>query len=297
MKLISLGILCFFCEIIFSQTHVSLNKIEHLEIPKTTYYNDIIFHKGYSLLYNEKHEQASWVAYELTKNETIKAFQRTNKFIIDPYVKTGSATNADYIGSGFDKGHLAPAADMSWSEVAMIESFYLSNMSPQLPSFNRGIWKKLEELVRNWAYENESIYVVTGPVLRDSLPTIGESKVSVPEYFYKVILDYSEPDLKGICFLIPNKISNEPLQNYAMSIDSLENLTHIDFYPLLPDSNETLIEKTLCIDCWLWNKNNSSNKNIEPSIITSSQCKGFTKKGNRCKNETKNTSGYCYLHE
>ena len=100
---------------------------------------------------------------------------------------------------------MAPAGDMSWSEQAMKESFYYSNMSPQNPSFNRGIWKKTEELTRIWAVENKSLYIVTGPILKKYLPTIGPNKVSIPNYYYKAILDYTEPEIKAIAFLIPNR--------------------------------------------------------------------------------------------
>ncbi|MDP2089761.1 MAG: DNA/RNA non-specific endonuclease [Flavobacteriaceae bacterium] len=241
--------------------NIKLSIITKLEIPKTNLKGVIITHTGYSLLYNETHEQANWVAYDLTKEETNKLFDRTDKFIPDPKVKTGTANNKDYFGSGYDRGHLAPAADMAWSSTAMAESFYYSNMSPQTPSFNRGIWKKLEELVRTWAIENNTIYIVTGPVLTSGLQTIGANKVSVPTYFYKVILDYSEPSIKGIGFIIPNIGSVKPLQHFAVSIDSVEKFTEIDFFPLLPDDQEELIEKTLCIQCWSWEKLKKSNLN------------------------------------
>ncbi len=99
-------------------------------------------HDGYSLECTEIHEQASWVGCALTKDETVSRFERTNRFIVDSLIKTGTATVEDYKGSGYDRGHLAPAADMAWSALSMSESFYFSNMSPQDPSFNRGIWKK-----------------------------------------------------------------------------------------------------------------------------------------------------------
>jgi len=215
--------------------NIKATTLSKLEIPKTNPKDIIITHTGYTLLYNETHEQSSWIAYELTKEETNKIYERTDKFISDPKVKTGTATDKDYAGSGYDRGHLAPASDMGWSVTAMAESFYYSNMSPQTPSFNRGVWKRLEELARTWAIENNSIYIVTGPVLTTGLNTIGSNKVSVPNYFYKVILDYSEPSIKGIGFIIPNTNSSEPLQQFAVSIDSVEKFTGIDFFSLLAD--------------------------------------------------------------
>ena len=268
--------------------------IPHLEIPRTSGNDKIITHTGYSLLYNEKHEQASWVAYELTKEETNKRFNRSNKFITDPLVTTGSANNADYAGSGYDRGHMAPAADMSWSSTTMAESFYYSNMSPQNGNFNRGIWKSLEELVRTWAIEDGAVYVITGPVLTNGLPTIGSDQVSVPKYYYKVILDYTEPGIKGIGFLLPNAGTKQPLRSFAVSIDSVESVTGIDFFPLLPDEQESYIEKTLSVNAWTWKS--TSTASIKGKTSTSVQCSGTTKAGNRCKNKTSNVNGYCNQH-
>ena len=291
--------------------------ITKLEIPKTNPKDVNITHTGYSFVYNEEHEQASWIGYELTKEETNKLFERTNKFLVDPKVKTGTANDKDYKGSGYDRGHLAPASDMGYSATSMAESFYFSNMSPQLPGFNRGIWKRLEELVRTWAVENNNIYIVTGGVLTSGLPTIGGNKVSVPKYYYKVILDYTAPSIKGICFILPNGSSGDPLENYAVTIDSVEKLTGIDFYPNLPDDQETEIEKTLCIKCWSWkgfkseytatNESTTTGADTtttgattttdENRLAVSVQCKGITKAGERCKNKTLNLSEHCYHHE
>ncbi len=243
--------------------NIKTTAITKLEIPKINPKDIIIEHTGYSLLYNETHEQANWIAYNLTEEETNKQFERTNKFLVDPKVKTESANDKDYKGSGYDRGHLAPASDMGYSETTMVESFYYSNMSPQLPAFNRGIWKRLEELVRTWAVENNNIYIATGPVLTNGLPTIGGNKVSIPNYYYKVILDYTESSKKGIGFILSNNGSTEQLQSFAVSIDSVEKFTGIDFFYNLPDDQETVIEKTLCIKCWTWKKSKSNNTSKE----------------------------------
>jgi endonuclease G len=285
------------------------SKIANLEIPFRDSNSIVIRHAAYSLEYCEKHEQAYWVAYELTKAETERKYERTNKFIVDPKVSTGTAAAEDYAKSGYDRGHLAPAGDMAWSSKSMIESFYYSNMSPQMPGFNRGVWKRLEDLVRDWAVENESIYVVTGPILTKKLNTIGVNKVSIPEKYYKVILDYKEPNLKAIAFVLPNESSQENLSQFAVSIDSVEKLTGINFFPKLEDKLENSLEKTICVSCWTWKAAASSNsntskkstvkKNVQSGerLKVSVQCKGTTKVGNRCKNKTLNTSGKCYLHE
>lgn len=205
--------------------------------------SDIVFHKAYSLKYNEKHEQAEWVRYTLTKEHLLmKQVPRSNRFRTDSLIKTGSAVPDDYKHSGYDRGHLAPAADMSWSKETMEESFYMSNMSPQLPSFNRGVWKRLESKVRDWAKEYDTLYVVTGPILQDSLKTIGKNKVSVPKYFYKVLLLYTITNKKAIGFILPNMKSSIDVDSFAVSVDSVECMTDIDFFSTLPDSIEEILE-------------------------------------------------------
>jgi endonuclease G, mitochondrial len=211
----------------------------------------IVEHHFFTLSYVEKYEQAEWVAYELTKDHTANGdLKRTDDFRPDPNVPTGSATPEDYSNSGYDRGHLAPAGDMEFSETAMSETFYMSNMSPQIPAFNRGIWKHLEEQTRKWAIQNGKIYVVTGGVLSDDLPKMQGTRVSVPKYFYKVILDYQQPDIKAIAFLIPNEKSKKPLNAFVIPIDSVEELTGIDFFPDLPDDLENELEKTSDLKQW-----------------------------------------------
>jgi endonuclease G len=280
----------------------SFHEIPDLEIPRNTSNHQIIRHPGYTLQYNEKHEQADWVAYVLTREETNGIYKRTNDFESDPYIKTGSAIDGDYAGSGFDRGHLAPAADMGWSFESMQASFYYSNMSPQVPSFNRGIWSRAEAFTRNAAIENDSLFVVTGPVLRDDLPQIGPNKVSVPEYYYKVLLDYGLPEQKALAFLIPNQAGAFPLSNYTVSIDSIEALTGIDFFDKLPDSVESVLESEVNNDLWPFGSTpsriSSSNKiKNNGGAVTGYRCAAITKKGNPCKNKVKANGLRCWVHD
>lgn len=200
----------------------------------------VISRTAYTFAYNEQHEQANWVAYVLTKAHLGDGVERSNKFLEDPLVSTQTATNADYAKSGYDRGHLAPAADMSWSLQVMQESFYYSNMSPQLPGFNRGIWKKLEEKVRDWTILYDSLYVVTGPVLEAGLPTIGPNQVSVPKYYYKALI--APKQQKGIAFLLPNAKSDADVFYFSMTIDALEAKLGRDFFYQLTDQLEQQIE-------------------------------------------------------
>ncbi len=203
----------------------------------------LVQHTAYTLLYNEDREQADWVAYKLLKSNLASGkAERSNQFITDPMVKSGSATNADYAKSGYDRGHLAPAADMQQSELTMKESFYYSNMSPQKPEFNRGIWKKLEEKVRDWAMNYDTLYVVTGPVFISTITEIGPDKVDVPSHYFKALMTIKTGKVFTTGFLLPNKGSNEPLVKYEITIDSLEKVTGIDFYYQLPDAIENSTE-------------------------------------------------------
>jgi len=139
-------------------------------------------------------------------------------------------------------GTWAPAAEMKWSEEAMRDSFYMSDMSPQKPGFNRGIWRKLEEWVRDQVLVNEEVYVVTGPVLTDGpFQEIRPNGVDVPKRYFKVLLDYEGPELKGIGFILPNESSGLPLSVFSMPVNHVEQITNIDFFHLLPDGIEEKI--------------------------------------------------------
>jgi endonuclease G len=212
-----------------------------LELPYTE--DEVLEYTGFSLVYSEEHEQALWVAYHLTKEEALGEFPRKNNFREDPNIVTGTATLDDYRGTGYDRGHLAPAGDMKWSAEAMDDSFYMSNMSPQVPGFNRDIWRQLEALVRYWAIVHEELYIVTGPILTDGpYETIGENEVSVPKRYFKVILDYREPDIRMIAFILTNEKSKTPLYTAVVTVDTVEYITGLDFFPTLEDELEERLE-------------------------------------------------------
>ena len=217
----------------------------------------IVKHAYYALSYSETHELAEWVAYELTREMLAPPFaQRTDDFRPDPKIRKASASHRDYTNTGYDRGHLVPAADMSFDERAMSETFYMSNVSPQIRNFNSGIWKELEFVVRDWARQFKHIYVVTGPVLsRNVREQIGNNQVSVPDEYYKVIVDFTEPDLKGIAFIIPNEVSYESLASYAVTIDYIENITGIDFFEeMFSEDDELEIEGRFDISEWPMNE-------------------------------------------
>jgi endonuclease G len=224
----------------------------HNFLPTSTT-GEIVERTFFTLSYSEEHEQAEWIAYVLTK-ETLKMpnVERTGDFRPDPKVRKASASPRDYTGTGYDRGHMAPAGDMAFSTEAMSESFYMSNISPQIRNFNGGVWRELEENVRDWAMHFGKIYVVTGPVLtRGIREKIGPNEVTVPDEFYKVILDFTGPEIKGIAFIIPNEISNNKIEYYAVSIDEVEEITGIDFFhELFEEQTEAAIESSFDVSLW-----------------------------------------------
>lgn len=202
----------------------------------------IIHHTGYIVSYNKDLKLPNWVSYELTREETKGKEKRSNRFITDPLVKGLIATNADYARSGYDKGHMAPAADMKWSPQAMEASFYFSNICPQHPQLNRRGWKKLEEKIRDWAIADSAIIIICGPIITKQPKTIGKNKVAVPQQFFKVVLSPFAKPMRAIGFLFNNRQAVEPLSTYAVTINSIERLTNMDFFAPLPDEIENKIE-------------------------------------------------------
>lgn len=198
-----------------------------------------VAHTYYTLDYNEDHEQPNWVYYILTPDMTSGDTPRSNKFKADPKVSTISAQLSDYSGSGYDRGHLCPAGDMTHSTVAMAESFYLSNMSPQVPSFNRGIWRSCESFVRDLACD--TLYVVTGAIFDNPIGSIGENKVTIPSAYYKVAYDPIKQ--KMWTFVIPNAKGEGELETYQTTVDQVEELINIDLFYQLPDDIEAQLEQ------------------------------------------------------
>lgn len=219
-------------------------------IPKLAGNHQIVQHSAFLLSYNEDHEQANWVMHIVPKDVITGTVTRTNDFRTDSSVSTGTANVADYWDSGYDRGHLAPSADFRWSKKALSESYYYSNMSPQSPDLNRNSWNNLEIQVREWVVDHGELFVITGPVLNDQLPKIpqGSNRVSIPEAYYKIIVDMNTSQPKAIAYLMPNKGFKDNIANYIVTIDSIEALTNIDFFPNLPNAEE--FESTTDLKYW-----------------------------------------------
>lgn len=237
-----------------SRESASAPAAEGIELPAQAPGIALVQHQGYSLGFNADAHQASWVAYLLTAAEVRSANRpRTNNFRPDPQVPA-SATDADYDGSGYDRGHLAPAEDQSYSAATMSESFFYSNMSPQVPAFNRGVWRRLEELVRFWASSYDSVFIVTGPVLTGGLPRIGPHGVAVPQKYYKAVLVYGKNGVQAVGFLLNNEASSATLKSFALPVDEVERATGLDLFPQLPDDVEQRIEASVVLENWKWTR-------------------------------------------
>lgn len=234
-------------------------KIENLsdgfpQLPGTmtgTIYN----HKKYSCFYNDELVGSYWVSYILTadmvKSQNIDRSGET--FIADPLLdEHPHAVNSDYTKSGYDRGHLCPNGDMNYNKEFMDETYFLSNVLPQIPNFNRGIWEKLEEKVRDWAVQNDSIYVIVGALFNQNPKRIGKDKVAVPSKFYKVVFDITKKGgYKMIAFLFDNKeYNNNNYYQNALSISDLEQITGIKFFPNYSDSQIATLKSTLRIQEW-----------------------------------------------
>lgn len=224
---------------------------EHIKYGAPSQEPVLLCRTGYILSHDSKHKVPDWVAYHLTKEKIYGVHGRSNDFRADPDLPIGERSElSDYRRSGYDRGHMAPAAAMKWSAKAMSESFLLSNMAPQVGvGFNRHIWKNLEEYVREWTKQRGELYVVTGPIYGGVVQTIGANRVSVPTHFYKVIFDPAKMEV--IAFILPNaKLDSGDLPTFITSIDEVEGKTGLDFLSALGDNIEKRIEAAKQLKLW-----------------------------------------------
>lgn len=206
-------------------------------------------YKGFTSHFNPTYHIPNVVIYELTGNETEGSTPRHNNFITDEGVE-GCATPQDYSYSGYDRGHMAPASDMKWDDKAMRQSFYMTNICPQVKALNTGAWNRLESRVREWAKRDSVLIVATGPILSDPMPTIGDSKVAVPPRFFKILLASHAQPMRAIAFIYDNARATGDLEQHAVSVDAVEEATGIDFFSNLPDEVEDAVEAQCDLSQW-----------------------------------------------
>lgn len=251
LLLIGLCISIMWCR---TPLHTTGNGIDKLEIPvysEASYKHHLVY-EGYEVLLNGKTLIPEWVAYELTSQEVDGTNPRSNHFRTDPNFNGAQADDNDYRNSGWDRGHMAPAADMKLTENMMRESFYFTNICPQNHNLNSGDWKALEDLVREYANRYGNIYVTCGPIITDNkYGTIGANQVTVPDAFYKVLLIFTDNGYESIGFIMENKAGHKALSTYALTVDEVESRTGLDFFPALPDDVESRVESTYNKLIWL----------------------------------------------
>lgn len=246
ISFIAAGILCAGCT--FTQD-IDTSRIELPALCEDDY---IVEYEGYTSSYDMFTKTPEWVAYELTKDETYGDAVREGKFFRpDERVLLPQPDDYDYRGSGWTRGHLAPAADFRWSDDAMWDTFHFTNCCPQDKDLNEGMWNTLEKKCRTWARKYGSVYIVTGPIVGDNrYGTIGDSNVVVPDAFFKAVMVYDGSRWQSIAFVMNNSRYNDNMQKCAMSTDSLEEMTGLDFFAALDDSIEAEVEKNYKLSFW-----------------------------------------------
>jgi len=223
-----------------------------LELPAEKPGDRTVTYQGFVSSYNTETLIPDWVAYELTAEETHGDATRVDKgFSMDLNFKGKQARREDYFGSGWTKGHMAPAADFTWDDSAMAETFFFQNICPQKEELNNKDWQYLEKQVRAWARKYGKVWVVSGPIVGDNIyGTIGEDHVVVPDAFFKAVMVHDGKRYQSIAFVMGNDAERYWLQDCALTVDELERRTGIDFYPALPDDVEDDTESRYDFSVW-----------------------------------------------
>lgn len=226
--------------------------INSIEIPKILrdVPEQIINRKAYTVSYNKETKCPNWVAWHLPANHADGEWARSNDYREDYDVPAPRATNEDYRGSSWSRGHMCPAGDNKWDADAMSETFLLTNMCPQDRNLNSGLWNRVEQDCRRWAQRYHDVYIACGPLyLNREHEVIGTNKVVVPEAFYKVVLCLRGTP-KAIGFIVRNNEGTKKKDEYVNTVDEVERITGIDFFPALPDSIEDKVEAYSNINDW-----------------------------------------------
>ncbi|CAI5728343.1 unnamed protein product [Peronospora destructor] len=231
--------------------------------------SNVLVRSGYVVSFDYRTRNPSWVMEYLTKNSLRvehDADRANSKFAVDQDVPEQFKVHPNrYLKSGYDKGHLAPARNMTHSQEAMDESFLMTNMSPQVGAgFNRGYWARLEEFMRYLAGQYDAIYVITGPLFLPkknkqtgeyevSYPVLGAppNAVAVPTHFFKIVLGEKQGG-RGFAtagFILPNKVisENKDLRDFQAPLDVIEKLAGLLFFDKLDGAKKTdLCSETKC---------------------------------------------------
>ena len=209
----------------------------------------LVRYDAFDVHFNSERGIANCAVYELVTNELNGTIERAGEFMQDTGVK-GCPLPQDYAGSGMDRGHLVPAADLKWSGTAMRQSFLLTNICPMHKALNEGGWAKLEEKVREWTARDSALLVFSGPIVSDNDTTLTGGRVKVPGAYYKVIMAPCVRPMRAIAFIYPNGYSGGRLRQYAVSVDEVEQKTGLNFFPYLPNEEQERLESPVNLDAW-----------------------------------------------
>ena len=218
--------------------------------PRTKIPEQVLKRTSYVVSYNKQTRCPNWVAWQLTADHADGELKRMNNFHEDEDCPRPRATLQDYKGSGWSRGHMCPAGDNKWSREAMYDSFSLVNVCPQDSKHNSGVWNSIEMDCRRWARKYGEVFIVCGPVwTKGKHQTIGPNKVQVPEAFFKVVLRL-KPEPAGFGIITRNNEGTKKRDLYYNSIDQVERITGIDFFPALPDDIEDDVEAKADMNDW-----------------------------------------------
>ncbi|MBP5474458.1 MAG: DNA/RNA non-specific endonuclease [Bacteroidales bacterium] len=236
-----------------SSSQRTLKQFDRLEYPSIDKGEDVAEHLGFTSSYNHQLLLPNWVAYELTAEETQGNSKGKESFSWDPKLSGRQANREDYKNDQqWDKGHMAPKADMKWSTQAYEESFYLSNICPQNHTLNARDWLTLENLARRMATKYGKVYIICGPIVTSNqYGTLGESEITIPDMFFKALLVPKNQSYSSIAFVMQNNPDHHDLSEYAMTVDSLERLINKDLFHFLNNKIEKIVESQLIFSDWV----------------------------------------------
>ena len=234
-------------------TETTRSKVTEYERPAalTDRPEQILRRMGYTTSYNKETKNPNWVAWHLTKSHTYGKNQRSEEVFTEDMEVSPRATDNDYYSSRYDRGHMCPAGDNKWDKQDMSLSFLFTNICPQNHGLNKYEWNDLEILCRDWARKYGAVDIVCGPLFNSTgeQKTIGRNKVWVPEAFFKVVL-CRKGNPKAIGFIYRNEGKKQAMRDAVRTVDEIERLTQMDFFPALDDKTETRIEAQADLAEW-----------------------------------------------
>lgn len=233
-----------------SQTYVLKSQEADVKLPSEMAREITIHHKAFSLSYNTSYALPSWVSYRITKTQVNKELPFKAKYKKDPLIAIRAADKKDYKDSGYLMAQIVNYLDVLNIEGAAEETFYMSNIVPMKLAFHRHIWLGCENLIRMWVANTEGLYIIAGPIIEADapFPTMGDNKISVPSRYYKIV--YDDKNKKAVGFVFKNGTSSGTFKSFSRSVDEIEKLTGIDFFPELDETTSINVESKVDYEFW-----------------------------------------------